>query len=47
MLRVLIHAAAALSATESDPQCLIVSYRFFTLLGCYSTHENEGPGDAY
>lgn len=42
MLRVLIHAVAALSATESDPQCLI-----FPLLGCYSTHENEGPGDAY
>lgn len=47
MLRVLVHAAAALSATESDPQCLIVSYRSFPLLGCCSTHENEGPGDVY
>lgn len=47
MLRVLIHAVAALSDTESDPQCLTVSCRFFPLLGCYSTHENEGPGDAY
>lgn len=47
MLRVLVHAAAALPATESDPQCLIVSYRSFPLLGCCSIHENEGPGDAY